>query len=112
MSKARRELQAARAQRDEARARFDAQLLHLRGDPEAESVGERLIGRLGQDARRSMDIALDVAAESKGIAAATAAALALWLLRGPILAWIDELWNAGGAPDDETDAPQEVPPDA
>lgn len=112
MSNARRELEAARAQRDEARARFDAQLYHLRGDPAAESIGERLIGRLGEDARRGMDQALDVAAESKGIAAATAAALALWLLRGPILAWIGDVWNAGTGPDEEADEPEEVPLDA
>lgn len=92
-----RELAEARAARDAARAAFDARLHRLRGDPEAQTVGERLIERLGDDARSGMNRAFDVAGESKGIAAATAALLVLWFLRAPILGWIDDLWQGDEA---------------
>lgn len=108
MNRAARQLIEARAARDAARGEFDSQFHRLRGDPEAETIGERLIGRVGDDARTSLERALDVAAESKGIAAATAAALVLWFLRGPILAWAGELWRERFAPGDEFDNPEEV----
>ena len=82
-----RELAEARAARDAAREAFDAQLFKLRGDPEARSIGGRVADRLGSDAQAALDQALDVAAESKGIIAGTIAALALWFLRHPIIAW-------------------------
>ena len=115
MNSARRQLEAARARRDAARDEFDARLHHLRGDPQAQTIGERLIDRIAQDARRSMDRALDVASESKGIAAATAAMLTVWFLRAPIIAWIGEMWDGdAGTTDeiDENDQPEEVSPNA
>ena len=84
-----RELDEARSARDAARAEFDAQLVRLRGDPEAQTIGGRVADRLSSDARAALDQALDVAAESKGIIAGTIAALALWFLRHPIIAWIE-----------------------
>lgn len=108
MSRAAHHLIEARAARDAARSEFDGLFHRLRGDPEAETIGERLIGRVGVDARGSVERALDVAAESKGIAAATAAVLALWFLRGPILAWASGIWHGAIAPDDEFDNPDEV----
>ena len=108
MNRAERQLAEARAARDEARARFDAQLNRLRGDAQAQSIGERLIDRLADDARRSMDRALDVAGESKSIAAATAALLVVWILRKPILAWIGDLWDSHVPADDDSDAAEEV----
>lgn len=98
-----RELAEARAARDAARAAFDARLLRLRGDPEAQSIGERLIERLGEDARNGMNRAFDVASESKGIAAATAALLVLWFLRAPILGWADSLWHTGEDANEDND---------
>ncbi len=83
------DLAEARAARDAARAVFDARLQRLRGDPEAESTGGHIAGRLGDDARSALHHALDVAGESKGIIAATLAALALWFLRHPIVAWVE-----------------------
>lgn len=100
MSRATRRLAEARAARDAARAQFDAQLFRLRGDPQAQTLGERMTQRLGDDARQAMDRALDVASESKGIAAATAGLLALWFLRGPLLEQLGALWGAWDGPDD------------
>ena len=96
-----RQLAEARAARDAARATFDDQFARLRGDPEADSVGGRIAGRLGDDARAAFHQTLDVASESKGIIAGTIAALALWLLRGPILAWTEHLLASEAAPSEE-----------
>jgi hypothetical protein len=103
MSRASLKLAEARAARDEAREAFDAQLLRLRGDPQAQTIGERLLERVSDDARHALDRTLDVAAESKGIAAATAALLALWFLRGPILELVGGLWEANFGADEEFD---------
>lgn len=112
MKSAARELEAARAARDAARAAFDARLEALRGDPQAETIGKRLVSRLGRDARGSLDTALDVASESKGIIAATLGVLALWLLRHPILDLIADLRAGGEDADDISDTNEEVLTDA
>ena len=67
------------------------------------TIGERLLERVSDDARHALDRTLDVAAESKGIAAATAALLALWFLRGPILELVGGLWEANFGADEEFD---------
>ena len=90
MSDPARSLAEARAARDAARAAFDAQLTRLRGDPAEHSIGGRIAGRLGEDARGAFHQALDVASESKGVIAGTVAALALWFLRNPIIALIEQ----------------------
>lgn len=91
MSKALRQLNAARSARDAARARYDARLAVVRGDIEARGVGGRIADKLGEDARQALGEALDVASESKGVIAGTVAALALWFLRNPITAWVEGL---------------------
>lgn len=91
MSKAEQQLAKARDARDGAKARFDAQLAQLRGDPAEQTLGERVAKRIGDDAKAVMHRALDVASESKGIIAGTIAALALWFLRHPIIAWAEHM---------------------
>jgi hypothetical protein len=91
MSSATDELAAARAARDAARAAYDASLLELRGDPAEQSIGGRVAERLSEDARAAFDKALDVASESKAIIAGTIAALVLWFLRHPIIAWAEHM---------------------
>ena len=84
-----RKLAEARAARDTARANFDAQLAQLRGEPATHSIGGRIADRLSDDARAGLDHVLDVASENKGVIGATIAALALWFLRHPIIAWVE-----------------------
>ena len=104
-----RQLAEARTARDAARDAFAAQRQRLRGDPEAESIGGHFASRLGDDARAAFDSALNVASESKGIIAGTLAALALWLLRHPIIAWIDRQLAADPSNDEclEEEIPDE-----
>lgn len=91
MSDHARKLADARAARDAARAVFDAQMFRVRGDPEAQSLGGRIASRFGEDAKTALHGAMEVAGESKGVIAGTIAALALWFLRNPIIAWADSL---------------------
>lgn len=96
------QLEVARLARNAARAAFDARLAKVRGDLEARGVGGRIADKVGEDARQALDQALDVAKESKGVIAGTVAALALWFLRHPIIAWADGL-IAGGEEKEEDD---------
>jgi hypothetical protein len=91
MNKAERQLEEARDRRNSARARLDARLATVRADVEARGVGGRIVDKAAEEARDAMAEALAVARESKGIIAGTAAALALWFLRNPIIAWAEEL---------------------
>lgn len=100
MNKAERELEEARDLRDSARARLDARIAFVRADIEARSVGGRIADKAAEEARDALDEALAVAKESKGIIAGTIAALALWLLRNPIIAWAEGLMGAE-TPDEE-----------
>ncbi len=93
MSNAAQQLAKARAARDEARAEYDASLAQLRGDPAQQTIGERVADRLKRDARGALQHSLDVASESKGIIAGTVAALALWFLRHPIIAWAEQMFG-------------------
>ena len=103
MSRNARHLGEARAARDSARSAFDAQLLRVRGDPEAQSLGGRMVTRIEQDARAGIHQALEMAGESKGISAGTIAVLALWFLRNPLIAWVGSLLDDGAVPADEFD---------
>jgi len=104
MSEAIRKLTEARAVRDAARAAFDGQLAQLRGDAEAHSIGGRIAERLGDDARATFHQALDVASESKGVIAGTLAALALWFLRNPIIAWVERQLGDTAQQSDEAES--------
>lgn len=91
MNRAELQLEEARDRRDSARARFDARLAIVRADVEARSVGGRIADKAAEEARDAMEEALAVARESKVIIAGTVAALALWFLRNPLIAWAEEL---------------------
>lgn len=91
MNKAELRLEDARDRRDSAKARFDARLGIVRADVEARGVGGRIADKIGEEARDAMEETLAVARESKGIIAGTLAALAIWFLRNPIIAWAEEL---------------------
>lgn len=94
MNKAERQLDDARDLRDSARARFDARLAIVREDVAARGLGGRIADKAAEEARDALDEAIDIAKESKGIIAGTVAALALWFLRHPIIAWAEELIGA------------------
>ena len=67
-------------------------------------IGERIKDRAAEEAQEAWDYAVDVAAENKGVFAATLLALVAWFLRGPIGSAFDALFGRG---DDEDNSEQE-----
>jgi hypothetical protein len=88
-----------RAARNAAREIFNANLKNVVGDLEARGIGERIAGRATREVRELADQALDVAKNSKGVIAGTVAALTLWLLRRPLIAWINGWFGEETEPD-------------
>lgn len=94
-------IERLRLARNGARTRFDAMIEQVKSDFSARGVGARITDTLTEDARETAAYALDIARENKGVIAGTLAAIALWFLRNPIIAWIerhfgdDELPEAG-----------------
>lgn len=88
------EVQALRSARDAARMQFDDRVAQLRGDLEERGVAGRLADEMAANARATLDDALDVAGENKGVIAGTLVLLVLWFLRHPILAKLEGLLGA------------------
>lgn len=86
MSDAQARMTADRYVRDSARTLVEADLQHLRGGLGQKSLGARAVDRVKLGAIETYEDALDVAAENKGVIAAVAAVIAVWLARHPILA--------------------------
>ena len=103
MSKAEQQLAEARDARDGAKTRFDTQLAQLRGEPEHQTMSERIAERVKDDAAAALHQALDIASESKGIIAGTVVALALWFLRHPIIAWAEQMFGGEAEESDNND---------
>lgn len=93
-----RPLEQARIARDTAREAFLQQLGQVRQDLAIRGIGGRIADRAGE----AMADAAEVANENKGIIVGTAAALALWFLRGPIINLLARLWE-GSEDEDEDD---------
>lgn len=94
----------ARAARDEARAALDRRLGQVQEDMEARGVGSRIADRVGEEARSAFDHALEIADENPGVIAGTITALALWIMRNPIMRRLQRLLT-----DDEEDGDVDEP---
>lgn len=97
MTQAGDQLARDRAARSSARARFDARLAQVQADLAARPIGGRIADKAGEEALSAANEALAVARESKGIIAAMIAALALWFLRNPLLAFLGRHLPGQGA---------------
>ena len=94
MSSPETDLAQDRATRNLARGLFDTRLAQVKSDFAARGIGGRIKDRLGNDARMAATTTLEIAKAQKGVVAGTAAALALWFARKPILAWASKLLPA------------------
>lgn len=74
-----------RAKRDAARKAFDANVSQVRADLTSRSIGGRIADKASAEAMGALNEAAAIARESKGIIAATLAALLVWFLRNPLL---------------------------
>jgi hypothetical protein len=75
-----------RDRRKRARGAFDANLAQVKDDLAARGVAGRIADQAEAEVRGAIAQGVDVARESKGIIAATLAALGLWFFRVPLIA--------------------------
>lgn len=107
MAKLARQLEVDRAARDAARAAFDTRYGAIKADMEERGIAGRIIDDTMRQARGAFDEAVDVAENHPGVMGGTIAALMLWFLRNPIIAWIGELLGPGAESKKEPDGDQE-----
>lgn len=97
-----------RALRDAARKLFLARIEALRADLRERGLGRRAAAAIATETREAIDEAIDIAFDSKGVVAATIAALMLWLFRNPIVSMVQSLFDTddkdGAAIDEEDQA--------
>jgi len=95
MNDAERRLTEDRSARNAARGLFDTRLGQVKADLAARSVPARIKARATDEAAKAVEQGVAIARESKGIIAGTAAALALWFFREPLLNWGKRLVTGG-----------------
>lgn len=99
MSMAEDQLAKDRGLRGSARGLFDTRLAQVKADLAARSIGGRVKAKAQDEAFKALDTGIDVAKESKGIIAATAGALLLWLFRVPLVGLIRDLFAPASVQD-------------
>lgn len=109
MSEAERQLAEDRAMRKQARGLFEARLEQVKADYAARGIGGRIKAKLTDQVFDAADHAIDVARENKGVIAATAGALAVWLFRAPLLSLFRTVTKCDQ--DGVQDQPATAPPD-
>lgn len=107
MSKAEDQLAQNRSLRGSARGLFDARLAQVKADLAARSVGGRVKAKAKDEAFKALDTGLDVAKESKGIIAATAGAVLVWVFRAPLFHLAKELFAPSAVQDAEPNADEQ-----
>lgn len=100
MSKSEDRLIQDRSLRRSARALFDTRLAQVKVDLAARSIGGRVKAKAKGEAFKALDTGLDVAKESKGIIAATAGILLVWVLRASLLKLGKDLFAPAPVQDD------------
>lgn len=91
MSALARQLEADRATRDAARAAFDARYGAIKADMDERGLAGRIVDETMEQAQGMLDEVVDMAESHRGVIGGTIAALALWFLRHPIMAWVEQL---------------------
>lgn len=81
-------IETDRANRKAARTLFDTRLEQVKADLAARSIGGRVADKAKGDALALVDETVAVAKNSKGLIAATIAALVAWAFRAPLLGWV------------------------
>lgn len=84
-------LLADKALRDEAKLTFDARLAQVKLDLEARGIGGRIADEVADRAKLVFDEAAGVVEEHPSVIGGTIIALVLWVLRNPIIGWLEEL---------------------
>jgi len=82
---------AEKAARDGAKQTLDLRVKKVKQDLEVRGIGGRVADEVVGRAKVVFDEAAEIAEEHPGVIAGTIAALMLWILRNPIIGWLDEL---------------------
>ena len=113
MSKLKQQMREDKALRDTAHSLIVADVAHVRNIMNAESLGKRVAGRIGDGASDVWHKAGNTAGSNRGILAAVVGAAALWFARKPLLELLSDEESEDQHPDqashDETD-PVTLPP--
>jgi hypothetical protein len=86
MTKLDPQLDEQRAARDRARAEFSRRLASAKVDLAPAALKRRVVAEAQQTALSAAQQAIEIANDSRGVVAATASVLMLWLARKPIMA--------------------------
>lgn len=89
MARALDQLLADRSARDAARLDYESHLAAIKLDLEERGIGGRIADEVTEQARALFDEAVDVAENHPAVIGGTIAAIGLWVLRNPIIAWIE-----------------------
>jgi hypothetical protein len=82
---------ADKALRDTTKRAFDTRLAQVKLDLEARGIAGRVADEVVGKAKDMYEEAADIVQEHPGVLGGTIAALVLWILRNPIIAWLEEL---------------------
>jgi len=82
---------ADKALRDTTKQSFDRNLAQVKLDLQARGIAGRIADEVVERSKLVFDEATEIAQEHPQVIGGTIAALALWILRNPILGWLDEL---------------------
>lgn len=82
---------ADKALRDVSKLTFDKRLAQVKLDLEARGIAGRVADEVVEQAKLVYDEGAAVAQEHPGVIGGTIAALMLWILRNPIIGWLDAL---------------------
>jgi len=89
------DLRRTRAERNTARAAFEARKEALKADLEERGIAGRIVDEVSEQARELTAEAIDVVEHHPGVVGGTIAALAVWLFRNPLQALLATAIEAG-----------------
>lgn len=95
MSRLAAQVMADRVARDAARSRFDGHYKAIKADMEERGIGGRIADEALEQAKLVFDEAVAVVEEHPAAVGGTFAALLLWLVRNPLITWIEKTFGTG-----------------
>lgn len=95
MSRLAAQVMADRAARDAAKAQLDRHYQAFTADMNERGIGGRIADEAIEQAKLVFDEAVTVVEEHPAAIGGTLAALVLWLVRNPLMAWIKDTFDHG-----------------
>jgi hypothetical protein len=103
MNQLAQQVKAERQRRDSARAAFNTRLAQVKIDLKARGIGGRIADTVSEEAYNALAEAQEVANQNRTIVLGTLAAVALWLLRHPLIAFLKRIF-VGGEEEEEIES--------